>query len=76
MEKLKEVLSQVLKIEKEKIVDDLSPASAAHWDSMNAIVLIIAIENAFDIKLTTAEVKEIQCVRDIKKILKEKGIRE
>jgi acyl carrier protein len=75
MEKLKEVLSQVLKVEKGKITDKLSPADAANWDSMSAIVLILAVESAFDVKFTTAEIKEIRCVGDIRKILKEKGIR-
>ena len=54
--------------------DDLSMDTVKRWDSLNQLALIIEIENEFGLKLSVVESIRMTCVREIKKILMEKGI--
>ena len=54
--------------------DDLSMDTVKSWDSLNQLALIIEIENEFGLKLSVVESIRMTCVREIKKILMEKGI--
>ncbi len=73
MEKLEDILSRVLRIAKEKIRDELTPQDVAEWDSLNALILVSALESNYGIKFISAEVVSVKCIGDIKTILRNKG---
>ena len=68
-DKLLDVLSKVLLLEKEKITDDLRRKDFEPWDSMAHLVLVSEIENEFDIFFEDEEVVDLWTVGDIKKVL-------
>jgi len=76
MNKLKKVISEILGIKPDDITDDLSPDTAKSWDSMNALILVAALESTFHIRFTSAEVTGIKSVREIKEALKKRGVQE
>ena len=68
-DKLLDVLSKVLLLEKEKITDDLRRKDFEPWDSMAHLVLISEIENEFEIFFEDEEVIDLWTVGDIKRVL-------
>ena len=71
-DKLLDILSKVLLIEREKIKDDLKRKDFEPWDSMAHLVIVSEIENEFGIFFEDEEVVDIWTVGDIKKLLREK----
>jgi acyl carrier protein len=67
--KLLDILSKVLLLEKDKITDDLRRKDFEPWDSMNHLILVSEIENEFEIFFEDEEVVEMWTVGDIKKVL-------
>ena len=73
MKTLQSILSRILEIEEAQVTDQLTPADVGTWDSMNALIMVSELESAFNVKFTSAEVTEVKCVGDIKKILSKHG---
>ena len=71
-DKLSKVFKKLFDIQ--LFTDDLSMDTVKRWDSLNQLALIIEIENEFDLKLSVVESIQMTCVKEIKKILIEKGI--
>lgn len=68
-DKLLEILSKVLLLEKEVIKDDLRRKDFEPWDSMAHLVIVSEIENEFEIFFDDEEVVDLWTVGDIKKTL-------
>jgi acyl carrier protein len=68
-DKLLDILSKVLLLEKDKITDDLRRKDFEPWDSMNHLIIVSEIENEFEIFFEDEEVVELWTVGDIKKVL-------
>ena len=68
-DKLLEILSQVLLLDKDKITDDLRRKDHEPWDSMAHLVVVSEIENEFEIFFEDEEVIDLWTVGDIKKVL-------
>jgi acyl carrier protein len=68
------VFSDVLGISSDSITDETSPDNTAQWDSMAAMNLVVAIEDEFDIRLSTAEIISMRDVAIVRKVLQSKGI--
>ena len=68
------VFSEVLGIGADTITDDTSPDNTPQWDSMAAMNLVVAIEDEFDIRLSTAEIVSMRTVAIVKKVLASKGV--
>jgi len=68
-DKLLDILSKVLLVEKEEITDDLRRKDFEPWDSMAHLVIVSEIENEFEIFFEDEEVIELWTVGDIKKVL-------
>lgn len=65
-EKLKDIVSSVLNIDKGKINDDLARNSIPEWDSFNHLMLISEIEKRLEIKFSMQEVEQIKTFKDIR----------
>lgn len=72
--RLKATLSKVLKIEEEEITDETSPNNVTTWDSMNALLLVTALEDEFKVKFTAGDIIGVKNVGDIKDSLKRHGV--
>jgi acyl carrier protein len=68
------VFSEVLGVAADTITDDTSPDNTPQWDSMAAMNLVVAIEDEFDVRLSTAEIVSMRTVAIVKKVLASKGI--
>jgi acyl carrier protein len=68
------IFAEVLRIPSETIHDDTSPENTPQWDSVQAMNLVLAIEEAFDIRLTTKEIVSMRTVGIARKVLQAKGV--
>jgi acyl carrier protein len=68
------VFAEVLGVSAEQITDDTSPDNTSQWDSMAAMNLVVAIEDEFDVRLSTAEIVSMRNVAIVKKVLAAKGV--
>ncbi|MHA2352895.1 MAG: acyl carrier protein [Candidatus Thorarchaeota archaeon] len=71
-DKLLEILSKVLLLDKDKITDDLRRKDFEAWDSMAHLVIVSEIENEFEMFFEDEEVVDLWTVGDIKKVLSSK----
>jgi acyl carrier protein len=69
-----EVFAEVLGISPAQITDETSPDNTPQWDSMAAMNLVVAIEDEFDIRLSTAEIVSMRNVAIARKVLTTKGV--
>lgn len=67
-------MSEVLQIPQATINDDLSMKSLDVWDSLKHMEVIAMLEDKFGVELTFDEIVTMQSVREIKRVLKQKGV--
>jgi acyl carrier protein len=72
--RIESVFSEVLGVPVDKINDSTSPENTSEWDSLQAMNLVVALEEAFDIKLSTKEIVSMRSVGLVRKVLRTKGI--
>jgi acyl carrier protein len=59
MDKLEEIFSTVLDIERKLVNDDLSRENCENWDSFNHLLLFSEIENSMSVRFTISEIEAI-----------------
>ena len=74
-DRLKQVMSDVFKIETSDINDETSVDTVETWDSLRHLNLVLAIEQEFDISFTEEQTIEILNYPLIKMILEEHQVR-
>ena len=72
--RVSKVFAEVLGLSPDVITDDTSPDNTPQWDSMAAMNLVVAIEDEFDVRLSTAEIVSMRNVAIVKKVLTSKGV--
>jgi acyl carrier protein len=72
--RISKVFSEVLGVTADKITDETSPDNTPQWDSMAAMTLVVAIEDEFDVRLSTAEIVSMRNVAIVRKVLETKGV--
>ena len=72
--RIAKVFSEVLGVSTDSITDATSPDNTPQWDSMAAMNLVVAIEDEFDVRLSTGEIMSMRTVALVKKVLAAKGI--
>lgn len=73
MSKLAHLFSSVLGIREDMITPATSPKNTPAWDSLNAIILLTEIENAFGIKFGYDEAMGIKDFGEVQALLAAKG---
>lgn len=73
-DRLKQVLSDVLKIKIETINDETSVDTVPEWDSLHHLNLVLALEQQFNIVFSGEETVEIISYPLIKFVLEEHGV--
>ncbi|NHI89875.1 MAG: acyl carrier protein [Candidatus Thorarchaeota archaeon] len=71
-DKLLDIISKVLLLDKDEITDDLRRKDFEPWDSMAHLILVSEIESEFDMFFEDEEVVELWTVGDIKRVLASK----
>ena len=74
MKKLGSIIAKVLEIDEKSITDNTEIANVEAWDSFNGLMLFSEVEDEFGIKFTIDEIGSVKRVRDIKNMLKKKGV--
>jgi acyl carrier protein len=70
---LEELVAEVLEVDTSALDDTTSPASLDRWDSLAHVVLITTVEEAYDVILTTAEMRQAKSLGELRRILQSKG---
>ena len=73
-QKIETLMADLFNLKNEDITDSLTMTNTDGWDSLKHMELIVSIEQTFSIELTFDEIVAMQTLKDIKKILKEKGL--
>jgi len=68
-DKIKEILVNLLKVKPEELKDDLSLQDSIGVDSTEMVEAVIALEKAFNIKLTPKEVTKFSTINEIEKVI-------
>ena len=73
-DRLIELFSEILDVPHERLNNNSSPDNIKEWDSLAAINLAAAIEDAFTIELTTQEITKMRTIGIVREVLREKGV--
>ncbi|NMB43613.1 MAG: acyl carrier protein [Clostridiales bacterium] len=65
LEKLQNIISEVLNVEKDEITEDTKFVDDLGADSLDIFQIIMGIEEEFDIEIDTEEVEKITTVGDV-----------
>jgi acyl carrier protein len=74
-QKLKEVVKNVLQIEIAKVDENMKFKDMEIWDSMTFMMLIVKMEEAFNITFTDDEIIELDCIKTAKEIIARKQLK-
>ena len=72
LEKVLELVSQIMKVPINELSEESSPEKIESWDSLSHMTLILALEEAFDVIFTDEEIVEMVSVKLILETLKRK----
>ncbi|MFH1127787.1 MAG: acyl carrier protein [Candidatus Omnitrophota bacterium] len=70
--KIKEILVNLLKIRPEELKDDINLSDNIGVDSTEMVETVIALEKAFNTKLSPKEVTKFSTINDIEKVINAK----
>ena len=73
-DKLIQTFADVLEVAPTTLNDESSPDTVSQWDSLAAMHLVAAIEETFDIQLSTKEIMKMMSIGLARKALQEKGV--
>ena len=68
------LISEILRIAPEDIVDTLGMDDLGTWDSLSHMQLIVTIESDYGIELTADEIVTMRTIGSIRNVLISKGI--
>jgi len=71
-EKIKDVFVQLLKVKPEELKDDLNLSDSISVDSTEMVEAVIALEKAFNTKLSPKEITKFSTINDIEKVITSK----
>lgn len=71
-EELKKLMSQVFSLPTASISDDFSTKTASEWDSLRHMMLVVAIEEQFNVSFTEQEIVELVSIKEIMRVLQQR----
>lgn len=72
--KVVSILSEVLQVDIDPTIEDISRNEVATWDSINHLRLVLELEEAFQIALSDDEVVELMTLHQVEALLAKRGI--
>ncbi|MBQ9827119.1 MAG: acyl carrier protein [Lachnospiraceae bacterium] len=73
-EKIRNILSDELYIDKEKITMDTDFREDLGADSLDLFEMVMALEDEYDVQLDTEQLEQIRTVKDLIDVLEKLGI--
>ncbi len=73
-DRLIELFADELMVDAASLNDETNPDNTEQWDSLAAMRLVAAIEETFDVTLSTAEIMKMRSIGIVRKVLTEKGV--
>ena len=73
-DRLLELFSTGLGIPADDLSDETSPSNTSAWDSLAAMEMVTLIEDAFDVRLKTAEIMKMRSIGLARTVLRAKGV--
>ncbi len=73
-EKVLNIVSHIIGVPVEPLNEESSQYTVEYWDSLKHMNLILSLEEEFSVSLSDEEIMEISSIKDIIKLLKEKGV--
>lgn len=71
-DKIKEIIMEQLSVEESQVTNETHLMKDLEADSLDAVEIIMAIEDEFDIEVPDEDAEKFQCVGDIVKYVEEK----
>ena len=76
MEKLEQIFLKIMEIQTlPDNFENLKIGDIEKWDSFHGLVLVDTLETEFNVKFTLGEITEVNNIGDIKKHLKNHGVK-
>lgn len=72
--RLETLFADILGVEPADLSDASSPANVDGWDSLMGINLIMAMQEAYGVQFSTAEIERMQCLGDARQVLAARGV--
>lgn len=76
LEKIKTIIADQLSVEESSIQPETSLTKDLEADSLDFVELIMALEDAFDVKIEEDDTAKISTIQDIMDYLKAQGVEE
>ena len=73
-ERLEEVIASILALSPEDLSDDSSSENLDSWDSLRQLSIILALESAYGISITTEQAVDMNSISAIKTVLRKHGV--
>ena len=71
-EKIKDIMANILKVDVDRLDDDLEIGEIQEWDSLHHMMLITGIEKELGIKFLREELIDLENVGDIVSLVEDK----
>ena len=68
------VVARALGADASSISDESSPETTRRWNSLRHLDLVTAVEDAYAVRFSTADIVQAKTVADIRRLLREKGV--
>jgi acyl carrier protein len=72
-DKIKDTLSKILRVKPEELKDDVTLQDGVGVDSTEIVEAVIALEKAFNTKLSPKEITKFSTINDIEKVIQAKA---
>ncbi|MEM9059730.1 MAG: acyl carrier protein [Pseudomonadota bacterium] len=71
--KLEKIVAQVLAVDETELSDESNALNTRNWDSLRHIELLLAVETAYEVRFSMAEITSMQKLGDMRDLLSSKG---
>lgn len=75
IKELDPLLSSVLRVDADRLADEVTMDDLDGWDSLTHMTLITALESTFGIELDGDEIADMQSIGAVRRTLKQHGVR-
>jgi acyl carrier protein len=69
-----QLFAEILEVNSAELNDDSSPDTVKQWDSLSAMRLVVAIEEKFNVRLSTKEIMKICTIGRARQTLRSKKV--
>ena len=71
---IRELVAEILGEPVANISDETSPETTRLWDSLRHIELVMAVETAYEVKFSPAEIMAVTSLGSLRDLLRQKGV--